>query len=176
MDYIFKYGMLVLIFGSSIWFYTSSVTDGMLVNRYTNKNTMGKTQEDFTTGRVVILENEWNNFLENPFFGIGVGTGKFKRLEEINAAIPTHNEMSRLLGEHGVVGFIILLILITIPIINMGHQPYESRAFLTAFLIFWFLTINHSAMRLAMPAFVYGLGVMMITRPRIRKSLKPELE
>jgi hypothetical protein len=85
--------------------------------------------------------------------------------------------MSRLLGEHGVVGFIIIMLLIGSPIFKMKNQSYKNKAFLTAFLIFWFLTINHSAMRLAMPAFVYGLSVMRITYPHpIVKLEKPESE
>ena len=29
-----------------------------------------------------IFKNEMENFLDNPFFGIGVGSGKFKRIED----------------------------------------------------------------------------------------------
>jgi hypothetical protein len=44
----------------------------------------------------------------------------------------------------------------------MFKQPYLARAFLASFLIFWFLTINHSAMRIAFPGFIYGLSVAII--------------
>jgi hypothetical protein len=43
-------------------------------------------------------------------------------------------------------------------------QPFLPRAFLSAFLIFWFLTINHSAMRVAFPAFIYGFSLIIIDR------------
>jgi hypothetical protein len=161
---IVQYGTIFMVFGVSIWLYTSNITGGMLENRYTNKGTDGTVKEDMSTGRMELFLDEWYNFLEHPFFGIGVGSGKFDRLEERGVYLPTHNEMSRLLGEHGLIGVIILMLLIFVPLIQMNRQPPESRGFIAAFLVFWFLTINHSAMRLAMPAFIYGLTVMFIQR------------
>lgn len=164
LKYLLQFGIIVFVFGTSIWLYTSNITGGMLVNRYTNRATDGTIKEDLTTGRVILFLDEWQNFLEHPFFGIGVGTGKFYRRDKLGLYLPTHNEMSRLLGEHGAIGLIILFLLIFVPIVKMNRQPPANRAFLSAFLIFWFLTMNHSAMRLAMPAFVYGLAVMVITK------------
>jgi hypothetical protein len=55
-----------------------------------------------------------------------------------------------------------LFILLTVPLHNMYFSNNFQRAFLSAFYIFWFLTINHSAMRIAFPAFVYGLSLIRI--------------
>ena len=162
VEYALRFGAIAVIFALSIALYTSAKTGGMLDNRYTNKATDGTVKEDFTTGRVELLISEWENFVNNPFFGIGVGSGKFERYEKMSIMLPTHNEMTRLLGEHGMVGIIIIALLILVPIFKMSREPYRNRAILSAFLIFWFLTINHSAMRLAMPAFVYGLCIMSI--------------
>jgi len=93
---------------------------------------------------------------------MGVGSGKFKRLEKTGAIIASHNEMSRLLGEHGMIGVLILLMLIIIPLINAWNQPTFAKALLGAFFIFWFLTINHSAMRVSFPGFIYGLSLIRI--------------
>lgn len=44
-----------------------------------------------------------------------------------------------------------------------------------AFLAFWFATINHSAMRIAAPGFIYGLSLLNVTnekRPLHRKQIK----
>lgn len=161
--YFAKYFMILILMIIPLFLYTSSVTNGMLENRYTNRNARGVKKADVSAGRVEIAGNELEGFLENPFFGIGVGTGKFKRIDELGYKVASHNEMSRLLGEHGSIGLFILFLLISVPIIKMNKQPLANRAFLSAFLIFWFLTINHSAMRLAMPAFMYGLSVMIIT-------------
>lgn len=158
-----KYFMILILLIIPLFLYTSSVTKGMLTNRYTNKNARGIEKEDVTAGRLKIFNNELDGFYNNPFFGIGVGTGKFKRNRELGIKIASHNEMSRLLGEHGMVGLFIIALLILVPLVKMKKESQYNRAFTSAFLIFWFLTINHSAMRLAMPAFVYGLAVMTIT-------------
>ncbi|OIQ36298.1 MAG: hypothetical protein BM563_11105 [Bacteroidetes bacterium MedPE-SWsnd-G1] len=164
--HLFKYFLLLVGAIIPLFLYTASATNGMLINRYTNKNARGVVKQDVSAGRIEIFENELDGFLENPFFGIGVGTGKYKRINELGYKVASHNEMSRLLGEHGLIGLLILFLLLLVPIVKMNKQPLESRAYLSAFLIFWFLTINHSAMRLAMPAFLYGLAVMTISNKK----------
>jgi O-antigen ligase len=146
------------------WIYTSDLTGGMLTNRYQNKNAAGIEKDDISTGRVDLFESELEAFFEHPFFGIGVGGSKYKRMEESDIVAASHNEVSRLLGEHGMIGLFILILLVSIPMRTILQQPMLARAFLSAFLIFWFLTINHSAMRIAFPAFIYGLSVMIIDK------------
>ena len=160
---IVKYAGLVVLFGIALWVYTSNITGGMLTNRYTNKNAAGITKKDISTGRVDLFKTELDTFFDNPFFGIGVGGGKYHRVELLGKEAASHNEISRLLGEHGIIGLIILFLLMIIPVRNILSQPYLARAFLIAFFLFWFLTINHSAMRIAFPGFIYGLSVAIIT-------------
>ncbi len=157
-----KYIGLTVVFGIVLVVYTSEATGGMLINRYTNKNARGVAKEDMSAGRVMIFKSELEGLFENPFFGLGVGGGKYYRIENLGVEVASHNELSRLLGEHGMIGVIILLLLITIPTKHILNQPYLARAFLASFLIFWFLTINHSAMRIAFPGFIYGLSVAVI--------------
>ncbi|HEY9170254.1 MAG TPA: O-antigen ligase family protein [Lutibacter sp.] len=158
-----KYSGLVALFGLALFMYTSNATGGMLENRYTNKNAAGKTKSDITTGRATLIASEISAFMEHPFFGVGVGGGKYYRMDELEIKAASHNEMGRLVGEHGLIGIIALMVLIVVPIRHMFKQPYLARAFLGAFLVFWFLTINHSAMRIAFPGFIYGLSVAVIT-------------
>ena len=158
-----KYLGLISLLGIALWVYTSNITGGMLTNRYTNKNAAGITKKDISTGRITLFKSELGEFFNNPFFGIGVGGSKYSRIENLGITAASHNEMSRLLSEHGMIGVIILLLLLLIPVRNILSQPYLARAFLSAFLLFWFLTINHSAMRIAFPGFIYGLSVATIT-------------
>ncbi|RXP44845.1 O-antigen ligase domain-containing protein [Lutibacter sp. HS1-25] len=158
-----RYAGFVALFGIVLIVYTADATGGMLINRYTNKNARGIEKADISTGRIDLFKSELDNFYENPFFGIGVGGSKYERLEEEGIVAASHNEVSRLLSEHGMIGLVILFILIVIPVKHILTQPYLARAFLSAFLLFWFLTINHSAMRIAFPAFIYGLSLMQIT-------------
>ena len=109
------------------------------------------------------MNTELDALYKNPIFGMGVGSGKYRRMQDKGFEIASHNEVSRLLGEHGLIGILILIILIMVPIINAWRQPPYAKAFLGAFFIFWFLTINHSAMRVSFPGFIYGLSLITIT-------------
>ena len=156
-----KYLFIISFILTGIWIYTSNITNGMIVNRYTNKNKIGEKKEDITSGRSDIFKTELNYFLENPIFGIGVGSGKYKRLEDgTDIEATTHNEIGRLLSEHGLIGLLILIFLITFPIFRLKKLDAFNNAFIFSFYIFWLLTINHSAMRIAFPGFIYGMSLL----------------
>src|SRR5680860_193704 len=143
-----------------IWIFSSIQTFGLIENRYESRNAAGELKSDITTGRVELLETELHAFYYHPFIGIGVGAGRAYREENLGIEINTHNEISRLLSEHGLLGVFALLILIFVPIIFW--TKFKNNYYFLAFMAFWFLTINHSAMRIALPAFVYGLALLYI--------------
>jgi O-antigen ligase len=157
----FKYILTAGFFILAIWIYTSGITGGMLNNRYAGKNAAG-VQKDITTGRADIIAVQFENFIANPL-GIGVGNGKFERQESMKkVTAASHNEVGRLLEEHGLIGFILLILLLSIPLFNFFRSSNYQRAFIISFYLFWFLTINHSAMRIALPGFIYGLSLIHI--------------
>ena len=160
----FKYILIITVGLSTIWIYSTNVTGGMLENRYLGKNANGDIKEDISSGRIDIFEKQFDNFLENPFFGIGVGSGKYDRLEKYNGNITgaSHNEFSRLLEEHGLIGVFALLLLFLSTYSNYRKQPFYFKGFILAFAVLWFLTINHSAMRIAFPGFIYGMSLINI--------------
>jgi len=161
---IFKNILIAGVFIVAIWVYTSDVTGGMLNNRYTGRNASGIKKKDATSGRGKIFQMQLESFYESPLTGIGVGNGKYKRqLSGKHVTAASHNEVSRLIEEHGLVGIFILLMLFFIPISHFYKSNNYQRAFLIAFYVFWFLTINHSAMRIAFPSFIYGLSLIIIT-------------
>jgi O-antigen ligase len=148
-------GFIVLI-----WLFSSIQTSGLIVNRYTNRDAAGRLKDDITTGRSELITNELLAFYHNPVIGIGVGKGKEYREEKLGEISATHNEVTRLLSEHGLLGLVAILILILMPIIFW--TKFKNNYYFLAFLAFWFLTINHSAMRIALPGFVYGLALLYI--------------
>jgi len=161
---ISKYVLLSLLFLVAIWVYTSEVTGGMLDNRYKGKNARGVQKEDISSGRIALMSHQFENFLEHPFLGIGVGNGKSDRLKSGNHITgAAHNEIGRMLEEHGLVGFLSLILLISIPLTGMRNKSNMSKAFTLSFYFLWFLTINHSAMRIALPSLVYGMSLINIT-------------
>lgn len=143
-----------------IWFFSLIQTGGLLSNRYNNQDAAGKLKGDITTGRVELVTTELQAFIHHPVIGIGVGKGKEYRQENMGVEIASHNEISRMLSEHGLLGLVAILILILVPIIFW--TKFKNNYYFLAFLAFWFLTINHSAMRIALPGFVYGLALLYI--------------
>ncbi len=158
-----KYLGVGFVFVIAVGLYTSDATGGMLENRYSNRNARGELKEDITTGRADIMVTEIDALYESPIFGMGVGSGKYRRMQDYGFEVASHNEVSRLLGEHGLIGILILILLMLTPLANAWKQPPYAKAFLGAFFIFWFLTINHSAMRVSFPGFIYGLSLITIT-------------
>ena len=160
---LFLYTSVSFALFIGVWLYTTNITGGLILNRYAGKNAKGVQKKDASAGRGAIFEAQLESFYKSPFFGIGVGNGKYKRIESnIKVTAAAHNEVSRLLEEQGLLGFIALLILLIKPLVNIYFGTMYQRSFLISFYLFWFLTINHSAMRLAFPAFVFGLSLIKI--------------
>jgi len=163
----FVFGVL----GAGIWGYAIFTTSGLIENRYTNKNALGQEKEDVSTGRSTLIMVELEAFLEEPFFGIGVGKNKQYRFEKTGIEAASHNEISRLLAEHGTFGIVAFLILFFTPLfLRLGNK---NNIYFYSFFLFWFLTINHSSMRIAFPSFIYGLCLLDVTfkeRPKLSKE------
>lgn len=148
------------VVGSGVWFYSVSQTGGLIENRYANKDAKGRVKEDRLGGREEIAGTELSMFWENPVLGIGVGKNKEYREELIGIVAASHNELTRLLAEHGSLGILAILILLITPLFL--YLDNKAHLFLLSFYFFWLLTINHAAMRLAAPAFVYALSLLKV--------------
>jgi hypothetical protein len=159
----FKIQILViflLIFGTSVFSYSVYQTDGLILKRYTGKTFNGEEKEDKFSGRKEIAESEFQIFMKYPIFGSGIGTNTLAK-EEISAkSITSHNEITRLIAEQGLFGVLIFLFLFFTPLTYLLMN--KEQLFLLPFFFFWLLTINHSAMRIAAPAFIYGLSLLKI--------------
>lgn len=174
----FQIKFSLLLFAGAIlfmWFISSVQTSGLIDKRYANQDALGRSKEDVTTGRSELLAFEFKEFIDNPFFGIGVGKVKEVRFNETGVVAASHNEMSRIVAEHGLFGVIAFLILLIAPLILRLRN--RTNIFFYSFYAFWLLTINHSAMRIAAPAFIYGLCLLNITyntpKKRFKTPLKP---
>lgn len=147
-----------------VWFITSIRTMGLIDMRYANKDAAGRVKEDLSTGREELISSELEFFKENPILGIGVGKTKEYREERYGITAASHNEISRMLSEHGMFGLLALLLLILVPL-SFRLQNRKNYLFY-AFLGFWFLTINHSSMRIAAPALLYALSLLNIVHEK----------
>ncbi len=136
------------------------MTGGIVWNRFTGKDIHGKVKKDVTSGRVKIFKAELESFFSNPFLGSGVGRSKISRKEKIDFRGATHNEISRLLSEHGIFGLVALFILLVAPF--MSGAIRKNNLFFYPFFAFWILTIFHSSMRLVAPAALYAFSMLIL--------------
>ena len=142
------------------WSYISVQTGGLINKRYANQDAAGRVKESQFTGREDVAKGEIEIFLENPIFGVGVGKGVEVRKAKTGDGTLSHDEITRMLAEHGTLGIIGLLILFFTPLFLYLENKFNM--YLLCFVVFWFLTINHAAMRTAAPAFVYSLSLLNI--------------
>ncbi len=152
--------VVLLVAFSLIWVYAESETNGLIGKRYANKDAIGREKESQFTGREALAAGEIEMFLENPFFGVGAGKGTEIRTEQMGYLVASHDELTRMLAEHGMLGVLALLILLFTPIVL--YLDNKQHLYLFCFIAFWFLTINHAAMRTAAPSFVYALALLKI--------------
>jgi len=145
---------------SVVWLYTSLQTGGLINKRYANQDAAGRAKESRFTGREEVARSELDMFLDNPILGVGVGKGAEVRLEDTGNSVASHDEITRMLAEHGSLGAIGLLILFFTPLFLYLDNKFNM--YLLCFLVFWFFTINHAAMRIAAPAFVYSLSLLHV--------------
>jgi O-Antigen ligase len=161
--------VFVILLSLGVWVISSINTGGLIDKRYSNQDAAGRIKEDVTTGRVDLLDVELQAFYENPLTGIGVGKIKEYRYEQTGRLSATHNEMSRMLSEHGLFGLFALSVLFFTPL--LFRLKNRTNLLLYSFFIFWFLTINHSSMRIAAPAFIYGLSLITIINVQRKRTL-----
>lgn len=148
------------VIGIATWIISASQTNGLIEKRYANQNAMGVEKSDVTTGRSDLFLAEFEEFINNPFFGVGVGRVKDLRFQKTGIHAASHNEVSRIIAEHGLFGVVAFTILLLVPLFfRLGNR---SNVLFFSFYLFWLLTINHSAMRIAAPAFIYALSLLHI--------------
>lgn len=156
-----KIGGFLMLLVATFWL-TSFQTGGQLWYRYTDKNPNGAQKSEEINGRQDIAMKEIILFEKNPLLGVGVGEGKEIRKTDSGKIINTHSEITRILAEHGILGMFSLFILIVTPFILFLKN--RQNIYLISFFAFWVLTINHSAMRVAAPAFLYAMALLNIKK------------
>lgn len=158
---VFSFLLLIGTVGAMVWNFVDDQTGGKLSYRYEGRNYVTGKEKDFTTGREEIMLAELDYFFQNPFLGIGPGMGILLVKNKVGNQAHSHSEYTRLLAEHGLLGLVALLILLISPLIYLYKLPREHRPLPIAMLIFVLFTLAHSAMRLAVPGFFYGLCLIL---------------
>jgi len=121
-----------------------NVTGGALESRFTNTD---------PTNRVEIIKDELRVWRRYPILGVGPGGSKFV------GASTAHTEFARLPAEHGILGVVALLLLLIAAAKNIRKaNSIEGKAIAVCLIGWSFLFMLNAAMRLAAPAFAFGLA------------------
>jgi len=159
LQMLFMLAVVVVVFIAA-WAYSSDQTNGLIDKRYSNQDAAGRVKEDQLSGRAELASDEYQTFLKHPILGVGVGRNMEQRMARTGELVVSHNEITRMIAEHGSLGILSLLILFLTPLILYIDNKYNI--YIICFLTFWLLTINHAAMRLAAPAFMYSLSLLKV--------------
>lgn len=134
-----------------------AITGGVLVSRF--ENTSG-------TGRELLIKGDMDSWSQNPVLGVGPGMGGANRLKYFD--VPTaHTEYTRLVAEHGILGFVSLILMAAMAVRAVRIQrTAQGKAFSAACLAYGLLFMAVDAMRFAAPAFAFGFASTMVVWAR----------
>jgi len=133
--------------------YLNHFTRGALVNRFQSTN---------TTGRGQIAEDDLNIWAQNPVLGVGPGQAAHMRIEA-EEGLAAHTELTRLLAEHGALGFIALLVIFVVIAQRwLTAQSIIGKAVIAAAAGWSLIFMLNAAMRLAAPSVMFGLCLLTI--------------
>lgn len=156
---LFKFGVFLFL-GIFLFVMATLKTDGLIIKRYANQLSNGKARSESKFGRKKLVAYELSLFAKHPILGSGLGYGKQNSTNVFGKKISTHNEFSRLLAEHGLFGFLAACLMLFVPLVF--YQTDKSNLYFWAFYLFCLLTMVHSGLRLALPSFIYALGLLSI--------------
>jgi len=167
-------GFLILL----SFLFVNEQTGNKLWERYSGKR--GNTRislDKYSSGRTKIVRIDWQIFEDNPVFGIGPGAGNELRVAYGYAEkAAAHIEFTRLLAEHGLLGLLSLSILLFYPLRAFfdRRRTLDARFLLISCTLFTFSFMLHSATRIALPMFLYGLGFVYLVPDRLQKTASAE--
>ena len=149
---IFRVVLIFAVIAMAVWVILPALdnfTGGKLIERFSSVN---------TSGRIDIVDASLSYFYANPFFGAGVG-----RLPAEADTITAHTEQIRLLGEHGLMG-IFIYILMVVPTIRRYFQAksLKQKALILSLFVWAQVYMFHSAVRTAAPIFLTVLTYMQL--------------
>ena len=112
-----------------------------------------------STGRDVLFRVDYQLFLDNPVFGVGVGQSPYHHISVFGYPKPTHTEYSRLLAEHGSLGVAAIALLLGVTLYRvLSRRLPLSKSISISFSVWALLYMTHAATRMVAPSFAFGLG------------------
>jgi O-antigen ligase len=140
-------------------------TSGTLLKRF---------QSTSLTGRDAIIRADLQVWSENPIFGVGPG-GAIPYRAVFHRESAAHTEFTRLVAEHGVFGFVAVLLLLAVALRNLLRaRTAQAKAMTVAMTCWSFGFMLVTAMRMVAPAVLFGFAsiILLIDDPGPEKSRK----
>ncbi len=123
-------------------------TDGAITKRFSNTS---------LTHRELIIAGDLMLFAQYPLLGVGPGVSP--EVRPLSGRRP-HTEYSRLLAEHGVLGALAICLLAVMVVRAVaGAKGGYAKATAILLSVWTLLYMTNAAMRLAAPAFMFGLAL-----------------
>jgi O-antigen ligase len=164
------YGFLGVLLLLVIFRVADGLSDGMLSLRYqgetagTLSGSKEKTLNTITTSRFDIFTGDLALWADNPLLGVGVGASRYLR-STLNG-IASHVEFSRLLAEHGLLGLLFFLILLSLFFsIRKRKEGSVTKSIQLAFFVLAIYTTFHAATRTFVTPLLIALSVIRVVVP-----------
>lgn len=147
---------------------TNSITNGNLLLRYqgeTQGTLLGSkkvTTDHLLSGRLVIMQKDFDLFFKYPITGVGLGVSPYLR-DPDRERVAAHVELSRLFAEHGILGVAFSILLFTLPFNSWKmNRISNGRNILFILIVFGLATTFHAAMRTFITPLFIILGILRI--------------
>jgi hypothetical protein len=139
-----------------------SVTGNEFGHRFTSSD---------PTLRTDLMRAETEIWSHNVALGVGVGMEELTLSDQGVTArgdypkTSSHTEYTRLLAEHGILGLFAIIVLFALAFRAVRAQPLAIGKVFSVFLMGWCAAeVGHSATRLALSGFLFGLAAVVIVR------------
>lgn len=146
-----------------LYYFSSNFTKGMIDTRYASLFNIINPQEANITGRAKIMALDLEIFRDNFLMGVGPGAARDLRWRYgYGTVVGAHSEFTRMLAEHGLFGLISLLSILILSFKEYKRRVDYNKVLLGCMSIFGILTMFHSAFRIALPGYIYGLSYVIL--------------
>lgn len=163
--YKFRYNgviyLLIVFLGLS--YFSSNFTKGLINTRYASLISVINPNQNTLSGRAHIMKLDIEIFKDNFLMGVGPGAARELRWRYgYGSVVGAHSEFTRMLAEHGLFGLISLLSLLILSLQEYRRRIDYNKVLLGCLSLFSILTMFHSAFRIALPGFIYGLSYVIL--------------
>ncbi|MDX5326946.1 MAG: O-antigen ligase family protein, partial [Bacteroidota bacterium] len=173
----FIWGVAALGLLVGIILFVNQVSNNALFMRYTGETyatSMGLREKDMnviTSGRIDIIQNDFEIFFDNIILGAGPGRSMYERIDySFGRKVAPHTLATQLLAEHGIFGVAMSLIFLLYPVMLFFRRPkWSDRSWMLMCFSLAILSSFHSATRTIITPLFYGLAVARI-QPYVYKN------